>query len=114
MDKAVSAKHFFNAKVITFNSEQSNGTGYYDGAAEDELPEIEVNGYFRTIDPGTNRRILGLKIEQGKNLVLFERYSQCSNSPFVLVCNKHYKLKIEGFSSAITEEEFDRFIQNFQ
>lgn len=101
---------FYTATVVSYDKEWANGTGYYDHATQAELPEIEVGQYFRAIDPGTNRRILGLKIAENKNAVVFERYSQSTDNCFVLVSNLPRGIQIEGFGSSLSQEAFNNFL----
>ena len=63
-----------NATDVAFKPEWKNGTGYLDGSAYAELPEIQVGGTFRFTDD-FNRRAVGIKVVAGHNLVIFERYS---------------------------------------
>lgn len=63
----------FGHKDIAFNPDWSNGTGYYDGAVNAEIPELEVGEIGRARSPAqNNRRILIIKTQFG-NVVVFER-----------------------------------------
>ena len=105
---------FFNAKnVVTFKKEWSNGTGYYNGLTSQEFPEIAFEDLFRTVDPYTNRRIIGMKLTEG-NAVVFERYSQSIGDRLVIVSNLPFGLKIEGFGSNISTPNLrDFFLKKF-
>lgn len=63
----------FGHKDIAFDPEWSNGTGYYDGAVNAEIPELQVGEIGRSRSPAANnRRILIVKTQFG-NVVVFER-----------------------------------------
>lgn len=111
MEKIFNDAFFAINKVVAFDKTWANGTGYYDGACKAELPEVAVGEYFRTVDPGTNRRILGLKVAQGQNVVVFERYSQSMGCSFVLVNNLPRGLSIDGWSGALNKEAFEIFTE---
>ena len=105
---------FATSNVIAYNPEWANGTGYYDELTNAEISEVPVGEFFRTVDPGTNRRIIGLKLDEGKNAVVFERFSQCSEPGLVLVSNLPYGFKPEGFGSSLSIEAFQNFLGKFE
>lgn len=81
----------YDAIVIPYNQEWENGTGYYDGAVYEELPvvqsDLQVKIYCSKSPAPNNRRIFIIPFKKGGNIVLFERYTPGTGSPFVWVAN---------------------------
>lgn len=69
------ADEAFVQKDIEYNPDWNNGTGYFNGAVNAELPELEIGEVGRCKAPApNNRRILIVKTQFG-NVVVFERYT---------------------------------------
>lgn len=108
--------------TIAFNDKWNNGTGYLDHITDDfdfNLPEGEM---VASTSPAPNsRRIIILGLSHNFKAVIFERFTDGTGSPFVLVSNTPSRFStkhiVEGIaipdlgSTALTEEHFDNFLE---
>jgi len=107
--------------TIPFNDKWNNGTDYLDHITDDfdfNLPEGEM--VASTVPAPNNRKIIILGLSNNFKAVIFERYTDGTGSPFVLVSNtpsRHSTKHIEGGvaipdlgSTSLNEEHFDNFL----
>lgn len=76
-----------NARKVPFGDDWDNGTGYYDGATDDEQLNLQRGELVAAISNTVNNRKLLIKgLGKGLNVVIFERYTAGQHG--ILVQNK--------------------------
>ena len=72
---------------VEFSLKFPNGTNYFNGLAEADLPNLKVGDRFKTTAHAPDsRRIIGVVTPVG-NVVFFERFTHGTDSPEVIVMN---------------------------